>query len=310
MKLDFDLEQIVATEFGLGEHVGASMQFGTIPVDNSVHAVLLDVVKATLRNGGRNFEVDTVVLPYFDPADKHASEEYLVLPIDHELAKPLAEFHNADRLLTSPAQLELFQRSFCYFVRLTDSGNRRLTALRRASQFKGTLGRQNRLLALLGDTLRTVNEPLFQLNADFDVLIDSQFIHIVHPTSFRVLGQIDEAIAEAMPRNVERIRASLPDVGWSSIQEYAASHPRAASLLSSIRTRGYAENLSRTALVDLCKRTHVVVDDSQDEILVSEDQVLAFLEVVDRRRYDISLVTDSPEQYRASSRERLAQKAK
>ena len=301
MNLDFDLERVEATEFGVGQQDGDSRDFVVIPVDASVHTVLLDVVKATSREADQ----DTVDLPYFDPADKHASKEYLILPIDHELAKPIAELHHTDNLVLVPAQLDHLRQSFCYFVRLTDDRNRRLTALRRASQFKGTLGRQNRLLSLMRDTLHAVEGPIFQLNADFDVLVDSQYIHILHPTSFKALGQIDEAVAEAIPRNIQSVKASLPDVDWSNIQEYATSHSRAADLLSSIRTRGYSENLERTALVGLCRRTHVNVDNSQPHIIVPEDQIVAFLEVVDRRRYEIGLVPYEPEQYRAPSRERL-----
>ena len=301
MNLDFDLDQVEATEFGVGQQVSGSREFVVIPVDSSVHNVLLDVVKTTSSNTIQ----DTLALPHFDPADKHASKEYLVLPIDHELADPIARLHHADNLVLVPAQLNRLRQSFCYFVRLTDNSNRRLTALRRASQFKGTLGRQNRLLSLMGDTLRTVEGPVFQLNADFDVLVDSQFIHIVHPTSFKELGQIEEAIAQAVPRNIQSVSVSLPDVDWSNIRKYATSHSRAAGLLSSIRTRGYSENLNRIALVDLCDRTGVIVDNSQPKIFVPENQILAFLEVIDRRRYEIGLVLNGPEQYRASSRERL-----
>jgi hypothetical protein len=41
------------------------------------------------------------------------------------------------------------------------------------------------------------------------------------------------------------------------------------------------------------------------KINVGIDHVVAFLEVLDRRRYEVILVADSPEPYRASSRQRI-----
>ena len=39
--------------------------------------------------------------------------------------------------------------------------------------------------------------------------------------------------------------------------------------------------------------------------MVDENHVMGFLEVLDRRRYEIELVANFPEQYRAASRSKL-----
>ena len=156
------------------------------------------------------------------------------------------------------------------------------------------------------DALRVVDGPIFQLNADFDVIVDSDTVHIIHPNSFKLLGQIEEAIGEAMPQNVAAIAQSIAYVDWANVEDYAASHSRAASLLASIRSNGYAENLDKAELESLCLRTGVMLDTSGAQIAVPEGQILPFLEVVDRRRYEIGLVPSTPEQYRASSRTRVS----
>ena len=202
-------------------------------------------------------------------------------------------------------ELQRLRRASCYFLRATDNSGRRLTALNRASQFKATLGRQGRLMALLSDSLHVIPDPVMQLSAGFDIVMDSEFIHILHPASFRSLGNVDEAIAQAVPRNIEAISQVAHYVDWSNIEEYAGGHSRAASLLASIRTQGYASNLDKAALELLCLRTGVLIETSGGQIAVPEGQILPFLEVMDRRRYEIGLVPDTPEQYRASSRARV-----
>src|SRR2546426_481228 len=76
---------------------------------------------------------------------------------------------------------------FCYFARLTDSKGRRLTALRRATQFKGVL--KSRLLRLVTDSLKLVEDHIFKLDRDFDLLIDSANVHILRPSGFEFAGE-------------------------------------------------------------------------------------------------------------------------
>ena len=302
MNIEFDFSQIRTTEFGVGHKVGEDMRYSLLPVDDTVQAALRREAEAMATR----ISQETADPPHFDPAEKYGNNEYLVLPLQHELAASLAEFHEADHLSSNTPQLENLRSTISYFLRGTDTDGRRLTALNRASQFKATLGRQGRLIAWLSDSLHVISDPVMQLNAGFDIVIDEEFIHILHPASFRALGGVDEAIAESVPRNIEAISQEASFVDWTNVEMYATSHSRAANLLASIRTQGYAENLDKTELEALCKRIGVALDTSQGQVVVPNDQILPFLEVVDRRRYDIGLVPSTPEQYRASSRTRVA----
>lgn len=301
MNIEFDMSEITAAEFGVGQRLGETIQYSLLPADDTVQEALVKEVDTALA-GIDKMPADP---PYFDPAEKYSGNEYLVLPLRHELSVSLAELHEADSLSLNTPELQRLRRAFCYFLRGTDINDRRLTALNRASQFKATLGRQGRLMALLSDSLHVISDPVMQLNAGFDIVMDSEFIHILHPASFRSLGNVDEAIAQAVPRNIEAISQSASYVDWSNVEEYAVGHSRAASLLASIRTQGYADNLDKASLESLCARTGVELDTSGGQVAVPEGQILPFLEVIDRRRYEIGLVPNTPEQYRASSRTRV-----
>ena len=300
MNIDFDMSQVVTAEFGVGQRAEDGVQYSLLPADGTVQDALVREAEVTAT--GIAEQIDTP--PYFDAAEKYAGNEYVVLPVQHELSASLAELHEADRLQVESPDLSRLRKSFCYFLRGTDNEGRRLTALNRSTQFKATLGRQGRLV-MLSDALRVISDPVMQLNEGFDIVIDAEFVHILHPVSFRTLGNVDEAIAQAVPRNVEAISQAAPYVDWANVEEYAVSHSRAASLLASIRTQGYAENLDQGALESLCISTGVVLDTTGGQLAVPEEQILPFLEVVDRRRYEIGLVASTPEQYRASSRTRV-----
>ena len=301
MNLNFDIENVETTEFGVGRYTGSDRTYAVIPVHLGVQTTLQGMVAGTCQKMEASVESPST----FNPAEKYASEEYLTLPIDDDLALRLRMLHETPNLTIANDYLDWMTKCFCYFARLWDGNGKQLTALRRASQFKGALNKQNRILSMGTDALGIVDGPIFQLNADFDVIVDSDTVHIIHPNSFKLLGQIEEAIAEAVPHNVAAIAQALTYVDWANVEDYAASHSRAASLLSSIRTNGYAENLDKSALESLCQGTGVSLEDVQGKIVVSDEQILPFLEVVDRRRYEIGLVPHTPERYRASSRARV-----
>ena len=301
MNLNFDIENVETTEFGVGRSIRGDRTYAVVPVHLNVQTTLQGMVQATCHK----MEASVEAIATFDPAEKYSSEEYLTLPIDDDLALRLRALHETPNLNIADDYQDWMTECFCYFARLWDGDGKQLTALRRAAQFKGALNRQNRILSLGTDVLRIVDGPIFQLNADFDVIVDSDTVHIIHPNSFKLLGQIEEAIAEAVPRNVAAIAQTVTYVDWVNVEDYATSHSRAASLLASIRTNGYAENLDRAELESLCLRTGVVLDTAGTQITVPEGQILPFLEVVDRRRYEVGLVPNTPEQYRASSRTRV-----
>jgi hypothetical protein len=227
------------------------------------------------------------------------------VPIADEMAKQLRLIHHAKNLPSDTKVLADPANVFCYFARMADGKGRRLTGVRRATQFKGILKSRGRLIRFVSDSLRIVEDPLFKLDKDFDMLVDDSDVHMLRPSGFEFIGQLQSAVLAAAPQNVKLIQEDLPFVNFASIQDYACSHPRAARHLSSIRVQSETKDIDKTALKRLCKRTGVKIQESDGKITVDEDQVMGFLEVLDRRRYHLELVKDSSEYFRAASRRKI-----
>ena len=301
MNIEFDISQTRTCEFGFGRRQGTSNQFVLITIDATVQTAIEREAASALDN----ILQQSSSSQHFDPAEKYSGYEYLILPLHHELATSLAELHLTDNLADETPQVQHLRAAFCYFYRGTDEDGRRLTALNRPAQLKATLGRQGRYMIWLLDSLRIVDDPLLQLNTGFDILIDSVYVHILRPASFRALANVDQAIAAVVPYNIEIIATSMPYVKWVNIEQYARSHPRAASYLASIRTQRFAEGLDKTALQNLCAGQGIPLDERAGDIMVGDAYIMPFLEVIDRRRYEIGLVPRAPEHYKASSRTRV-----
>nr|WP_306669334.1 MULTISPECIES: Kiwa anti-phage protein KwaB-like domain-containing protein [unclassified Acinetobacter] len=239
----------------------------------------------------------------YQPSEKHAGIEYLYLPISDQMAQTMKDLHEALNLPINSKVLKNPTEIFCYFARFSDQSGKKLTALRRAIQFKGVL--KNKLISLCDDTLKIVEEKVFKLDADFDLLIDNSNIHIIRPSAFEFAGRLQEAILQAVPTNISSIAADLGYVDFTSIQAYAEKRPRAARYIASIKSQAETKNIDKDRLKLLCEHTGVSVNIQNGKIIVNEGYELGFLEVLDRRRYRLELIDGQAENFKASSRSKL-----
>jgi hypothetical protein len=297
--LAFDFNSVQATEFGVGRDVDGDQAFELIPIDDQVQRALQEMGQATWDAMRKLADSPAV----YEPTEKYASAECLILPLGNDLSGPLGRVHQANNLPVNAAALSDTSGMFCYFARMIDHRRRHLTAIRRATQFKGVLKR--RLIRLTTDTLRLIPDAVFKLDADFDLLIDGAEIKILRPSGFESLGGLKEALLAAVPKNVRALQSDLGFVDFSPIQDYASSHPRAARYLSSIRSQKETKNVDKRALKRFCKELGINTTEANGKIFVQPDQIMDFLEVLDRRRYRVQLIKGSPERFKATSRQKL-----
>lgn len=298
MRLEFDLGSVTVTEFGVGREDGDGQTFVAVPVDADVQDALREMVQATW-----DAMQDVDEPAKYEPSEKHGSTEYLYLPLADDMASSVRKLHEATNLDIDGRALDDPADVYCYFVRLTDKRRQRLTALRRASQFKGVL--KKRLIRFVSDSLKLIDDNVFKLDSDFDLLIDSANVHILRPSGFELTGKLQQAILDAVPDNVKAIQKDIAFVQFDGIEAYARKHPRAARYLASIRAQNATKNIDKLLLTKLCKQTGVEINESKGKLVVAEGHEMGFLEVLDRRRYEVSLVKDEPEQYRAASRQKI-----
>ena len=300
MRLDFDLHDVRHTQFGVGRDDSDGQGFSTVAVDRSIQSALRDMANATVDSLERIEDGPTK----YEPSERYGSTAHLYLPIEDDMVETFRQLHEAANPIHDGNALRDTARMFCYFARFIDVAGRSLTAVRRSSQFK-SLGKSRLMQLLPSDTLTLVDNPMFKLDNDFDLLVDSERVHILRPSGFEFTGRLREAVLEAVPGNVAEISPALPFVDFGPIEQYASKRPRAARYLASIRTQGWTKGIDKIALERLCNATGVDFSEADGQLSVSDDHVLGFLEVLDRRRYEIELVPAAPERFRAPSRQKL-----
>lgn len=299
MPLDFSLDSIQHSEFGVGRDIEGEENYALLPVDAQVQTALQEMAKNTwlticgFEGEGRAYE----------PSEKYESQEYVFLSIENALGEYLRGLHRANNMALDAGALNPASALYCYFARFTDRNGRRLTAVRRATQFKGIV--MSRLVQFMTDALKIVEDATFRLDHDFDLLIDSNLIHILRPAGFEAIGKLQEAVCGAVPANIETISAQMEFVDFDRIREFAENHPRAARYLASIRSLGETVNISRPLLVNACAAHGIGIEEVDGRISILAGNEMDFLNVLDRRMYRLELVEGTPERYKAGSRKKL-----
>ena len=297
MPLDFGIGNITVTEFGVGREAEDGWTIAIVPVDGEVQVALQEMARTTWR--AMKGEGDPA--PY-EPSEKHGGTEYLCVRHGNDLEALCRQLHDALNLPIDAAALDEPNDVLCYFARFVDDRERHLTAVRRAGQFKGIL--KSRLVRFVDDSLKIVEDEIFKLDNDFDILVDSLLTHIWRPSAFEFVGRLKQAVLNAVPGNVAVVRQAVPFVDFEGINIYASTHPRAARYLASIRAQNLA-GIERDALVALCKNTGVEIEAGNGVLRLEDRQIMGFLEVLDRRRYEVELGPGIRERFRAASRRQI-----
>ena len=297
--IDFDFAGVTTVEFGVGLDTKNGQELRLVPVDNGVQQALTQMALATEASMGQR---SANPMPY-QPSELYGSAEHLCLQLQDNLAEQVRLIHQATNVPIDTAVLSKPSEIFCYFAYLADQQGRRMTGIRRSTQFKGVL--KSRLVRLFTDTLKIVEDKIFKLDQDFDLLVSGSSVYILRPNGFEFVGRLQSAVLNSVCANVRMIREDLQYIDFAAVEDYASSHPRAARYLASIRVQKETRNIDKQALVRLCRRTGVAIKDVAGKITVEPGHVLGFLEVLDRRRYEVELVKDVHERFRASSRQRL-----
>ncbi|EPB6942201.1 DUF4868 domain-containing protein [Proteus mirabilis] len=301
MPINFDFENVNITEFGLGLD-SPNRDFVFVPVDEVVQKSLVEMVSLTKSQ----MQDRASSVGRYQPSEKYASIEYLTFSLNDPLVQELKILHESENVPEDCNAFDNINQCFAYFVKLTDNNRQRITAVRRSTQFKTLIKKRHRLVQYVDNTLKSLEETVFKLDNDFDFIIQNDLIHILRPSGLEFTAQLQKAIMDAVPVNIASIASEIDFVNFDSISQYAQNHPRAARYIASIKSQSEAINISQDKLERYCEKTNVVTKKVDGKINLDSSQIMGFLEVLDRRRYEIDLKDDGEsEVYRAPSRSRV-----
>ena len=295
--MDFDFGEIRQTRFGVGIKQGGEMRLYGVGPDDSVRATLGEMAEDTWN---RMAETDEDPVEY-DPASTYDGSDYLAVMLDDPLAEVFREIHETQTFEPGGNILENPARISCYFARLVDGNGLSLTAVRRATQFKGMVKKKGRMVRIGNDSVTLVPHDVFLLDDEFDVLVDDDMVHILHPGGFVQVGGLNAIVRAAASRNLTKLKDTLGFLDWEFDTDSWKCSLGVARRLSSV-ARQQLQGISVDLLKDRCHAGAVPFTQTANGLSFSEDSMPGLLDALGRRFYEQELIPGVKERYRAGNR--------
>lgn len=298
---NFNLRAVRTVEFGVCVEPENQESVVLVPASSDIKGALEEMLGFTVAQ----WEQIDAEWRDFEIAEKYASTERLRAPLDAEELARLREMYSWTNLPPRSDALAAPGEVIYYFAQFYDDLGRKLVGVRRATQFKGLVKARNRLVQMMNDTLKLVEAEIFRLDVDFDFLLTSTHAYILRPSGLEFIADVGAYTTERASEKALALAHRLTFVDFSPIAQYAATHKRAARLVASISVRADLEKVDRDRLVLQAKRTGVQVQEVNGLVSPAQGSELAFLELLDYRRYEVDLIPDEPNAFVAEARRRV-----
>jgi hypothetical protein len=106
---------------------------------------------------------------------------------------------------------------------------------------------------------------------------------------------------------IEETAKRVTCIDFLYLKEFVSTHKRAAKLIASLRARPDLHLTSLTKLQEGCIENGIEIVYEGEKIRPAPGSELAFLEMLDRRRYTVDLVDNQEELYIAANRRGVQQ---
>lgn len=292
----FGFDKIKSVEFGVCLEGGGGESYSVVPCEDKVQ----DALKEMLADTMSSLTEKDAQIEDFSPSEKYGATERLRISLDSDLAEKHRKIYVSENLATNTHGLDNPSDLISYFAIFRDREHHKLIAFRRAAQFKGVVKKS--LITLINDALCMAPDKIFKLDTDFDFVIYDGNILIWRPSGFIFTAEIDEKYAACAVANVEKIAEGVTCVDFTGLKGFVSNHKLAMRLVAAIKSRNDLGSISKKCLKKECVDAGVRVSVKNGKLVPEDGSEMAFLMLMDRRRYTVTLIDDKPETYEAPSR--------
>ena len=309
INFNFNDAAVGNTKFYIAIDNGNDEDYFNIEIDNSVNEVLISILGNTLNEFKPKDKDNNDSYRRFEVSEKYGAEELLYASLKSEEFKKLKRLYdNATNIITVSSNIleKESNNIIYYFAKFTDNYDRKIIGVRRASQFKGFLSGQNRLIRWLDDSLKTIDFNIFRLDRVFDFILTLDNIYILNPASLEFIADLSSVVSEKARERALSLSNILNFLSFDSIADFASHNKRAARLLAAISIRNDINEIKKDKLIEAANINKIELENiNGDKIKPKIGNEIALLELLDNRRYIVSLTDDVPCTFRANSRKQI-----
>lgn len=297
---DIDIQKIVTVNFGIALRSNANLYF--LPTDAGMKDALKEMITGTVTA----LNVAQGDWQSYDISEDYGQRRRVYCSRDSEYMVVFSTIFEAGALDDLTNVQDHVGDIEYYFAEVTDNQNRKMIGVRKATQFKGTVKAKNRLVRMMDDTLSIIEDTVFKLDNEFDVLITDQNVYILNDATMQQIADITSRVAATAKDKIQSIEDTITFLDLSRIKEKIENHPRVARYAASISKNPLAANFQRDKIEALAQRHGIVFKELETGKLQCRVQDEAkLMELLDARGYHLDLADNGGDPYRATGRQKV-----
>lgn len=296
---EFNDGYITSADFGA--KLSGNPQLHFVPTNDKARSALKRMIRETVATFDR---LDT---PWeeLDISEDYGGQRRIFVPRNSEYMADIAPYYDVAAL---PELTDLPQRLpglEAYFAVFRDDQGRKAVGVKKATQFKATLGAEGKLLRLTQDTLTLIDEKVVRLDPTFDAIVTADHVFILAPRRIELLGNYVEKVAATAEEKVQRIHDTVAFLDLSRIKTKIKAHPRMARLAASVALRPDLADTQMEYVTEHARLQGIPLKEVDGRLRCNVAHEMKLLEILDRRRYHVKLTPAEPEPFRATARQRV-----
>lgn len=296
---EFGFSDIRSVDFAVA--LRAKKQRYFVPTDGAIKKQLKEIVRATKAS----FEQMDLDWELHDISEDYGDRRCVYAARDNDYLADLSAIYDVSHFDDLSNAHEHAQDIEYYFATFHDNQDRRVVGIKKATQLKTTLGARNRLVRLVDDTLKMIEDDVLRLDREFDAIITDKFVFMLNVRSVEYLANIVEHVAGAAASKIQQIHDALTFLDMTRIKESIAEHPRMARMAASIASRSDLTQIQRERVEELADQHGLVLREIDGRLRCRRQDEAKLLEILDARRYYLDLTATQPVPYRATGRQRV-----
>ena len=297
---DIDIGNIASVNFGISLRSNGNVYF--VPTDAGLKDALKEMIATSvaLLNAAQGGWTE------YDISEDYGERRRVYCNRDNEYMAVFSTLFDAGALDDLTNLPEHVNDIDYYFADITDNQSRRMIGVRKATQFKGTVKAKNRLVRMTNDTLSIIEDTVFKLDNEFDLLITDAHVYILNDSKMQQLADITSLVAATAKDKIQAIEETITFLDLSRIKEKIEKHPRVARYAASIAQNPLIANFQRAKIEALAQQHGIVFKELETGKLQCRVQDEAkLMELLDARRYHLDLADNGGDPYRATGRQKV-----
>ena len=204
---------------------------------------------------------------------------------DNEIIEALCE-------VPAPADIHLidlddqtFFKNLRFYTLIIENGEQKHLFFRRYSKSKELTRSKNLFVRFVGERYERLEEPTFQFDDKFDVVIHNGFLFSFNKNNFQHIFKYYEMLRASAQQSLETIEASIPIANFQAFQTTCMSHLQKLAKLRNIASKPYLAAVTmddiKNVIATYGLEIDVVVENGMEKIAFDESNKWAILNLLD-----------------------------